>query len=79
MRGRAGSQERGQGPAGREGQSVPGGGGRGVGACLPTVGLQQQPGAEITKGGVAEEGSGQVVDQEACARPVIGGDVPTLR
>lgn len=59
MRGGAGSQERGQGPAGREGQSAPGGGGRGVGACLPTVGLQQQPGAEITTGGVAEEGPGR--------------------
>lgn len=71
MRGGAGSQERGQGPAGREGQSTPWGGGCGVGACLLTVGLQQQPGAEITKGGVPEGGSGQVADQEAHARPVI--------
>ena len=71
VRSGAGSQEWGQGPAGRERQSSPGAGGCGVGACLPTVLLQQQPGAEITRGGVPEEGSGQVVDQEARARPVI--------
>ena len=54
-------------------------GGRwGVRACSPTVGLQQQ-GLISYRGRNPGEQSGQVGDQEACARPVTRGNVPTLK
>lgn len=57
------------GPSGREEHSAPMGGRWGMRACLPAVGLQQQ-GLISYRGRNPREGSGQVGNQEACAKPV---------